>query len=121
MLHSPATHYDCVPKRSGGSTRKAASSLPLRRNEQRESSLVKAGPIPALYRGRFHDGKGWVESWRVAIARPGEDSFCGLAKGTGVRLPTAASGWIKLANSTPVRGGTLQRRLPELYVKKTLH
>jgi Novel STAND NTPase 1 len=37
-----------------------------------KSSLVRAGLIPVLHRGRFHDGKGWVESWRVAVARPGE-------------------------------------------------
>ena len=45
-----------------------------------KSSLVRAGLIPALHRGRFHDGKGWVESWRVAITRPGEDPFGELAK-----------------------------------------
>jgi TIR domain/AAA ATPase domain len=45
-----------------------------------KSSLVRAGLIPALHRGRFHDGKGWVESWRIAITRPGEDPFGELAK-----------------------------------------
>jgi hypothetical protein len=44
-----------------------------------KSSLVRAGLIPALHRGRFHDGKGWVESWRIAITRPGEDPFGELA------------------------------------------
>jgi ABC-type dipeptide/oligopeptide/nickel transport system ATPase component len=46
-----------------------------------KSSLVRAGLIPALNRGRFHDGKSWVESWRVAIVRPGEDPFGELAEG----------------------------------------
>jgi hypothetical protein len=46
-----------------------------------KSSLIRAGLIPALNRGRFHDGKGWVESWRVAIVRPGEDPFGELAEG----------------------------------------
>lgn len=46
-----------------------------------KSSLVRAGLIPALHRGRFHDGNGWVESWRVAIVRPGEDPFGELAEG----------------------------------------
>ena len=45
-----------------------------------KSSLVRAGLIPALNRGRFHDGKGWIESWRVAIVRPGEDPFGELAE-----------------------------------------
>ncbi len=46
-----------------------------------KSSLVRAGLIPALHRGRFHDGKSWVESWRVAIVRPGDDPFRELAEG----------------------------------------
>jgi len=46
-----------------------------------KSSLVRAGLIPALNRGRFHDGKSWVESWRVAIVRPGDDPFRELAEG----------------------------------------
>lgn len=46
-----------------------------------KSSLVRAGLIPALHRGRFHDGKGWVESWRVAIVRPGDEPFGELAEG----------------------------------------
>ena len=33
-----------------------------------KSSLVRAGLIPALQSGRFHDANGWVKSWRVAIA-----------------------------------------------------
>ena len=46
-----------------------------------KSSLVRAGLIPALHRGRFYDGKSWVPSWRVAIVRPGSDPFSGLAEG----------------------------------------
>ena len=45
-----------------------------------KSSLVRAGLIPALHRGRFHNGAGRVASWRIAITRPGEDPFGELAK-----------------------------------------
>jgi Novel STAND NTPase 1/TIR domain/Protein of unknown function (DUF1566) len=45
-----------------------------------KSSLVQAGLIPALHRGRFHDGKSWVGSWRIAILRPGDDPFRELAE-----------------------------------------
>src|SRR4051812_18705252 len=44
-----------------------------------KSSLVRAGLIPSLLRGRFQDGKGWTESWRVAILRPADDPFRELA------------------------------------------
>ena len=40
-----------------------------------KSSLVRAGLIPALRRGRFHDGKSWVEDWRVAVLRPADAPF----------------------------------------------
>ena len=40
-----------------------------------KSSLVRAGLIPALRRGRFHDGRGWVEDWRVAVLRPADAPF----------------------------------------------
>jgi hypothetical protein len=45
-----------------------------------KSSLVRAGLIPSLIRGRFHDGQRWTESWRVAILRPSDDPFRELAK-----------------------------------------
>ena len=45
-----------------------------------KSSLVRAGLIPALYRGRFYDSTSWVQSWRVAITRPGKDPFGELAE-----------------------------------------
>jgi hypothetical protein len=44
-----------------------------------KSSLVRAGLVPALHRGRFYDGTAWVKSWRVAICRPGDDPFRELA------------------------------------------
>ena len=40
-----------------------------------KSSLVRAGLLPALHRGRFHDGASGAEPWRVAIFRPGDDPF----------------------------------------------
>jgi WD40 repeat protein len=45
-----------------------------------KSSLVRAGLIPALLRGRFHDGQSWVTAWRIAITRPGNDPFGELAE-----------------------------------------
>ena len=44
-----------------------------------KSSLVRAGLVPALNRGRFHERGGWVDSWRIAIFRPGADPFRELA------------------------------------------
>ena len=44
-----------------------------------KSSLVRAGLIPALRRGRFHDGLAWAERWRVAVVRPLADPFGVLA------------------------------------------
>jgi WD40 repeat protein len=40
-----------------------------------KSSLVRAGLIPALERGRFHDGTRWQRDWRIGIARPGSRPF----------------------------------------------
>ena len=44
-----------------------------------KSSLARAGLIPSLIRGRFHDGQRWAESWRIAILRPADDPFRELA------------------------------------------
>jgi hypothetical protein len=44
-----------------------------------KSSLVRAGLIPALHRGRFSDRKAWAPSWRAAIARPWDNPFRELA------------------------------------------
>ena len=46
-----------------------------------KSSVIRAGLIPALHRGRFHDGRTWVSSWRAAIFRPGENPFRSLVEG----------------------------------------
>jgi len=45
-----------------------------------KSSLIRAGLIPALHRGRFHDGRSWVHEWRVALFRPGERPLRELVK-----------------------------------------
>ena len=45
-----------------------------------KSSLVRAGLIPALRRGRLHDGAAWTESWRVATMRPAGDPFRALVE-----------------------------------------
>jgi uncharacterized protein YjbI with pentapeptide repeats len=61
-----------------------------------KSSLVRAGVIPALHRGRFHDGTSWIQSWRVGICRPGNDPFLNLEaalihlSGTTTRLRDCA-------------------------------
>ena len=48
-----------------------------------KSSLMRAGLIPALHRGRFFADGRHVQSWNVAIVRPGADPFGELAD----RLP----------------------------------
>jgi WD40 repeat protein len=40
-----------------------------------KSSLVRAGVIPALFRGRFRVNGNPVERWRIATFRPGNDPF----------------------------------------------
>jgi len=44
-----------------------------------KSSLVEAGLIPALRRGRFRYGGNWVDSWRIAVFRPSAKPFDFLA------------------------------------------
>jgi tetratricopeptide (TPR) repeat protein len=44
-----------------------------------KSSLVRAGLIPALHRGRFQNGASWPASWRIAICRPGNRPLRALA------------------------------------------
>jgi hypothetical protein len=44
-----------------------------------KSSLVRAGLIPALHRGRFQNGGSWPASWRIAICRPGNRPLRALA------------------------------------------
>lgn len=43
-----------------------------------KSSLVKAGLIPALHRGRFSPFGGHMAPWRTLVARPGAKPFEGL-------------------------------------------
>ena len=45
-----------------------------------KSSLVRAGVIPALHRGRFYDQGAWVQSWKVATLRPGRRPIHELAE-----------------------------------------
>jgi Novel STAND NTPase 1/TIR domain len=45
-----------------------------------KTSLLQAGLLPALRRGRFHAGDRWVERWRIAYMRPQDDPFRELAK-----------------------------------------
>ncbi len=49
-----------------------------------KSSLIHAGLIPALRRGRFRYGGSWVDSWRTAVFRPSASPFDYLAE----TLPT---------------------------------
>ena len=44
-----------------------------------KSSVVRAGLLPALGRGRFHDGSAGTERWCVAVLRPADDPFGELA------------------------------------------
>jgi hypothetical protein len=45
-----------------------------------KSSLIQAGLIPALQRGRFQDGGKWVDSWRTVVFRPSGAPFDYLAE-----------------------------------------
>lgn len=45
-----------------------------------KSSLVRAGLVPALHRGRFEQEGAWVESWRVISLRPGPQPLRELAE-----------------------------------------
>ena len=45
-----------------------------------KSSLVKAGLIPALFRGRFLLRSQWQRSWQVAVFRPGNSPFDEMAE-----------------------------------------
>jgi len=51
-----------------------------------KSSLIRAGLLPALRRGRFRAGGKWVNSWRVCIFRPSERPFDELAESLAVQL-----------------------------------
>ncbi|HEX6745691.1 MAG TPA: TIR domain-containing protein [Longimicrobium sp.] len=44
-----------------------------------KTSLIHAGVVPALQRGRFYSDGKWVHGWRVAICRPGESPFAEMA------------------------------------------
>ena len=45
-----------------------------------KSSLLQAGLLPALRRGRFYAKDRWVDRWRIACMRPKDDPFRELAK-----------------------------------------
>ncbi len=45
-----------------------------------KSSLLRAGLIPALQRGRFRYQNSFVNSWRIAVFRPSEAPFDNLAE-----------------------------------------
>lgn len=45
-----------------------------------KSSLVRAGLIPSLFRGRGYDGSTSADRWRVAVFRPGHDPFASAAQ-----------------------------------------
>ena len=45
-----------------------------------KSSLVRAGLVPALHRGRFQHNGSYVSSWRVAVFRPSAKPFQALAE-----------------------------------------
>ena len=45
-----------------------------------KSSLIRAGLIPALHRGRFRSNGGLVDSWKVAVFRPAGAPFDELTK-----------------------------------------
>src|SRR5262249_4383241 len=38
-------------------------------------SVVQAGLVPGLYRGRFHESGAWRTQWRIATCRPADNPF----------------------------------------------
>jgi WD40 repeat protein len=44
-----------------------------------KSSVVRAGVVPVLQRGRFSDGKAWIPEWHTVVFRPADDPFRELA------------------------------------------
>ena len=46
-----------------------------------KSSLVRAGLLPALHRGRYSQGHADDRTWRIAILRPGSDPLDGVVRG----------------------------------------
>jgi WD40 repeat protein len=62
-----------------------------------KTSLIQAGLVPALQRGRFYSDGGWVHSWRVAICRPGESPLAEMANALpDLELGLSASERLKL-------------------------
>jgi hypothetical protein len=53
-----------------------------------KSSLVRAGLIPALLRGRLANQGAWLLDWRIATMKPGEEPFASLAEATPQWDPT---------------------------------
>jgi WD40 repeat protein/energy-coupling factor transporter ATP-binding protein EcfA2 len=73
-----------------------------------KSSLIQAGLIPALRRGRFrYDGR-WVDSWRIAILRPSATPFDYLAE----VLPRQLAPELSLEDRTELTG-YYKQKLPE--------
>ena len=56
-----------------------------------KSSLIRAGLIPALRRGRFRSAGKYVDSWQVVVFRPSSDPFGELAEALGTQLNTTLS------------------------------
>jgi hypothetical protein len=76
-----------------------------------KSSLIQAGLISALQRGRFRQGSKWVESWRVAIFRPSASPFDYLAEALPGQLAPETSlveraKLVKYARASFARAGT---------------
>jgi WD40 repeat protein len=56
-----------------------------------KSSLIRAGLIPALHRGRARSGNAWVNAWRIAVCRPGDTPFRELAEASAQLEPSLTS------------------------------
>jgi WD40 repeat protein len=79
-----------------------------------KSSLIQAGLIPALRRGRFRTGGQSVDSWRIAVFRPSADPFHYLAETLPAQLrpeldPTALATFIEDCKRKLPAGGEALR------------
>jgi hypothetical protein len=73
-----------------------------------KSSLIQAGLIPALPRGRFQHGGKSVDSWRIAVFRPSASPFDYLAE----TLPRQLAPELSAADRAKLASGERRNRKP---------
>jgi formylglycine-generating enzyme required for sulfatase activity len=86
-----------------------------------KSSLLRAGLVPALHRGRFSDPREAIENWRVTVFKPGNDPLHELAKAVvELNAPAAQDERERLINAVRTSFGerqalarAIRNRVPE--------